>query len=231
MPWREWSIMSSREEFVALATSPAMGVAFASLCRRFGVSRKTGYKSLVLHRQGLPLDDRPRRPRRSPAMTPESIAQRVVDARDRHPAWGARKLAAWLAQRGLDGTPSPSTINRILHRYDLIDASASRAATAFARFERARQRAVADGLVGPRCDDARRPLPPAVGAGRSLALRADGARVRQRTRGDGACASDGCFQAICAPRSRAVRQRIAVGVRRGGSPATASSTARCRCGC
>ena len=138
MPWREWSIMSSREEFVALATSPAMGVTFASLCRRFGVSRKTGYKSLALHRQGLPLDDRPRRPRRTPAMTPESIAQRVVDARDRHPAWGARKLAAWLAQRGLDGTPSPSTINRILHRYDLIDASASRAATAFARFERAR---------------------------------------------------------------------------------------------
>jgi len=111
---------------------------FASLCRRFGVSRKTGYKSLALHRQGLPLDDRPRRPRRSPAMTPESIVQRVLDARDRHPAWGARKLAAWLAQRGLDGTPSPSTINRILHRYDLIDASASRAATAFARFERAR---------------------------------------------------------------------------------------------
>jgi transposase InsO family protein len=138
MPWREWSIMSSREEFVALATSPAMGVTFASLCRRFGVSRKTGYKSLALHRQGLPLDDRPRRPRRSPAMTPESIVQRVVDARDRHPAWGARKIAAWLAQRGLDGTPSPSTINRILHRYDLIDASASRAATALARFERAR---------------------------------------------------------------------------------------------
>ena len=42
MPWREVSTMSLRQEFVALARSRA--IAFSTLCQRFGISRKTGYK-------------------------------------------------------------------------------------------------------------------------------------------------------------------------------------------
>ena len=44
MPWRECSAVSEREEFVRLAHGPSANV--ASLCRGFGISRKTGYKWL-----------------------------------------------------------------------------------------------------------------------------------------------------------------------------------------
>ena len=42
MPWRERTSMSERSEFVGLAL---MGSAqLSALCRRFGISLKTGYK-------------------------------------------------------------------------------------------------------------------------------------------------------------------------------------------
>src|SRR5438270_502370 len=45
MPWHEVSAMSLRSEFVALAR--AAGANVRQLCRRFGVSPKTGYKWLA----------------------------------------------------------------------------------------------------------------------------------------------------------------------------------------
>ena len=44
MPWSEVSVMDLRLEFVMLARQPGANV--AALCRRFGISRKTGYKWL-----------------------------------------------------------------------------------------------------------------------------------------------------------------------------------------
>ncbi len=44
MAWKEVSSMSQREEFVVLASVEGANV--SELCRRFGVSRKTGYKWL-----------------------------------------------------------------------------------------------------------------------------------------------------------------------------------------
>lgn len=44
MPWHTQTPMSQRLEFIILATRG--GLAFRELCRRYGVSRKTGYKWL-----------------------------------------------------------------------------------------------------------------------------------------------------------------------------------------
>ena len=44
MPWMECSPVSQRAEFVTLIETQA--VSFAELCRRFGVSRRTGYEWL-----------------------------------------------------------------------------------------------------------------------------------------------------------------------------------------
>src|SRR5688500_14741718 len=92
VPWKVLSPMSLRQEFVALASQPDANV--AALCRRFGVSRKTGYKWLGRARAGgdRPLADRSRRPRASPSRTPAAVEQLVVALRAAHPAWGARKL-------------------------------------------------------------------------------------------------------------------------------------------
>ena len=64
MAWKDVSVMSERVEFVVLAS--AEGANVSELCRRFGASRKTGYKWLsrsagqidgVAEQQRRPLDD------------------------------------------------------------------------------------------------------------------------------------------------------------------------------
>lgn len=49
MPWKECDSMSLREEFASLAMSESANISF--LCRRFGISRKTGYKWLHRYRE------------------------------------------------------------------------------------------------------------------------------------------------------------------------------------
>jgi len=96
MPWKEATKMELRTEFVILADQPNANM--AQLCRRFNISRKTGYKWLNRYRsEGIKgLENRSREPHHSPNKTSSAIAQAVVDARHQHPGWGARKLQQWL---------------------------------------------------------------------------------------------------------------------------------------
>ncbi len=77
MPWRERSTVSLRSEFVPLAAQG--GANISELCRRFGISRKTGYKWLRRYREGgaTALRDRSRRPRHSPRRKPSLIEAMV----------------------------------------------------------------------------------------------------------------------------------------------------------
>lgn len=137
MAWREVSIVSQRLEFVALAA--AEGSNIRGLCRRFGISPQTGYKWMKRHREqgAAGLADRSRRPRGSPSRTDAMTEATVVALRDRHPAWGGRKLRARLVTLGHAGVPAPSTITAVLRRHGRIDEAASPRHTAFTRFERA----------------------------------------------------------------------------------------------
>jgi len=138
MPWRGLSVMDQREEFVKLALMP--GANRKELCRRFGISRKTGYKLLRRHaaegRAGLA--DRSRRPRRSPARTPDAIEQEVLRLRQvSNDAWGGRKIGAVMRRAGRQDVPSASTITAILRRYDKLGARAGEHPGPYQRFERA----------------------------------------------------------------------------------------------
>lgn len=117
-----------REEFVELAQRAEANI--SELCRRFGISRKTGYKWLS---RG-DLEDRSRRPHGSPSRTPEQLQQQVLAVRARYPAWGARKIAHVLA-RDHGVQIAASTANWVLRRHGLISPQASQAATAWQRFE------------------------------------------------------------------------------------------------
>lgn len=117
-----------REEFVQLARLPEANI--SELCRRYGISRKTGYKWLG---RG-DLEDRSRRPHDSPSRTPEQLQQQVLAVRARYPAWGARKIAHVLA-RDHGVHIAASTANWVLRRHGLISPQASQAATAWQRFE------------------------------------------------------------------------------------------------
>lgn len=135
MPWQEVSTMSLRREFVMLALQEKAHR--AELCGRFGVSRKTGYKWLRrFQEEGLRgLVDRPRRPEHSPHRTDPALEAAVVALRERHPAWGGRKLQRRLRDLGHREIPAPSTITAILHRHGLIEPAESLKHTAFRRFE------------------------------------------------------------------------------------------------
>ena len=92
MPWKETSIMSSRNEFVVLAHAP--GANIRQLCRRFGISSRTAYKWLTRYADagaaGLP--DRSRRPHHSPRRTPPAVEAQGRAVRNAHPTWGGRNV-------------------------------------------------------------------------------------------------------------------------------------------
>jgi transposase InsO family protein len=135
MPWQEHSIMSQRREFVMLASQE--GANIAALCRRYGISRKSGYKWLARAAAGeMALTDRSRRPHTSPHITPPQREAAVLAKRDEHPAWGGRKLHHALARQGMVQPPAPSTITAILRRHDRL-APPERPVHAWQRFAHA----------------------------------------------------------------------------------------------
>lgn len=120
-----------REEFCRLACHPDANV--SELCRRFGISRKTGYKWLAR----VDMRDRSRQPLTSPMRTPARIEARVIELRTQHPAWGGRKIAHVL-RRDLFIDVAPSTVTSVLRRAGLIHPEDSDASKAWQRFEHPR---------------------------------------------------------------------------------------------
>ena len=137
MPWRISSTMSQRHEFVLLASQPEANM--RQLCRRFGISRPTGYKWLERYASEGPtgLADRSRRPHHSPNRTDPEMETAITRLREKHPAWGGRKLNQRLLDLGHHQVPAPSTITNILDRHDLLDPKESPKHRAFQRFEHA----------------------------------------------------------------------------------------------
>lgn len=135
MPWEEKTVMSQRMEFVQLALKADANI--AQLCRRFGISRKTGYKWLKRFVEGgvKALEDRSRRPHRSPGQSPASLEASVVAVRNKHPTWGGRKVQAFLKMKGEPAPRSPNTVTAILKRHDLIDPEEALKHKAFQSFE------------------------------------------------------------------------------------------------
>jgi transposase InsO family protein len=131
--------MDVRREFVGLALAgDGERRNIALLCRRFGISRKTGYKWIGRYTSGssvVDLADRSRRPRCSPTRTSESLQRQVIELRERHRAWGGRKLAARLKALGCPAVPAPSTISGILRRAGLLEESQSEMRRTPKRFE------------------------------------------------------------------------------------------------
>ncbi len=135
MPWQEVSTMSLRQEFITLVQHET--VSMSELCRRYGVSRKTGYKWPGRSRREGPagLSDRARRPRQSPRRTPADLEVALVALRQQHPAWGARKLRRRLQTLGRAPVPAYSTVTAILHRHGLIAPEGPGGRQPWVRFE------------------------------------------------------------------------------------------------
>jgi transposase InsO family protein len=118
--------MEQRKEFLEAASRGTHN--FTELCRRFGISRKNGYKwfnryrcELAFPHRELSFADRSRRPRTSPTAISVKVETAIVDLRKQRPHWGPKKLRAVLAKQSPDlELPSESTFAAVLKRNGLV---------------------------------------------------------------------------------------------------------------
>src|SRR3984893_18924380 len=129
--------MSQRHEFVMLFEQE--GGNRRELCRRFGISPTIGSggwraiagtprRSWRIGRVARSARQRARR---------RKWEELVLAVRDKHSAWGGRKIRRRLQDLGHHGVPSASTVTADLHRKGRMDAAASVQHQPFERFERA----------------------------------------------------------------------------------------------
>lgn len=138
MSWAICDEMKARERFLSDAKQAVLPL--AEVCRRHGISRKTGYKWLRREREegaGVMLGDRSRKPLESPRRCSARIEEMVLAVRREHPCWGGRKIVRVLAAEGLGAPlPAPSTVTNILRRHGMLGGGMREGSTAFRRFER-----------------------------------------------------------------------------------------------
>jgi putative transposase len=118
MPWKELKPMQEKLLFVADYLREVES--FSSLCQRYGVSRKTGYKLVERYsREGMEgLEERSRRPHTQPCQLPHTIRQAIIQLRrPGRMELGPKKIQALLKQRYPDQpVPSRTTIYNVLKR-------------------------------------------------------------------------------------------------------------------
>lgn len=120
MGWMETCAVDQRMRFVMAVVEQEE--ALAMVCRRFGVSRKTGYKWLERYRVAgvAGLEDRSRAPRHHPQAVSAALAERCLEVRRAHPSWGPLKVRAWLERQQPEvGWPAASTIGALFTREGL----------------------------------------------------------------------------------------------------------------
>ncbi len=112
--------MDERLRFVARLLE---GEKMASVCREFGISRKTGYKIFQRYQDyGLEgLHDKSRAPYRHPNQMPVQIETLIIRLKKEHPNWGAPKIRDKLRNDyPIFKPPAISTIHTVLDRHSLV---------------------------------------------------------------------------------------------------------------
>lgn len=120
MGWLETCVVDERMRFVMAVED--CEESFAGICRRFGVSRRVGYKWIERYRQGgvEGLLDRSRAPLHHPQAMTAQIAERCLAVRRAHPSWGPVKVRGWLTERWpRTAWPAVSTIGALFDREGL----------------------------------------------------------------------------------------------------------------
>jgi len=136
--------MSVKAMAAVVARAEGLAVDVSAVCREAGVSRKTFYKWVSRYRtEGTAgLEERSRRPHRSPNRAPDDVEDAVVRQRkelfDAGLDHGAATIEVYLERdpRFADRVPSTATIHRILVRRGLVTpAPKKRPKSSWRRFE------------------------------------------------------------------------------------------------
>lgn len=121
MPWNQVTPMDEKTQFIADVLRRTLSI--SELCERYGISRKTGYKLIRRYQAEGPagLRERSRRAQRCPHRTRDDAVAAILEVRQRHPRWGAKKLLKILAKKEPKRDwPARSTVCDILDRHGLI---------------------------------------------------------------------------------------------------------------
>ena len=122
MPWRETCTMEERLKFLAAWLESEESR--SSLCRRHGISRKTGYKWAARYEADPAggLMDRSHAPLTVPHKIDQEMAKLIVALRRQRPHWGPVKLRQVLSERAPEWSwPAASTMGDLLRREGLVN--------------------------------------------------------------------------------------------------------------
>ncbi|GAA5213489.1 integrase core domain-containing protein [Corallincola platygyrae] len=141
MPWIETCVMDQKIEVVGAYLKG--GVTITALASAYGVSRKTIHKWVSRYEAQGPegLAERSRAPKRCPHATDDVVVAALIDAKQRFPSWGPKKLIDLLRQEQPDcHWPADSTAGEILKRFGLV------------KKRRVKRKVPADGLPFSECN-------------------------------------------------------------------------------
>lgn len=135
MPWTE-TVTMQRLEFILACQSGEETI--TDICRRYGISRKTGYKwlnrfdPLIL----ASLENRSRARHAQPDKLPPDVAECLLRFREAHPDWGPKKIRHWfLNHDAAFSVPAASTIGDLLAGHGLVPPRLKRKRTPGNRLE------------------------------------------------------------------------------------------------
>jgi transposase InsO family protein len=125
MAWKDCFVMDQRLEFVLACLDELESM--SQLCRRFGITRRIGYKWLARYREqgAAGLSDRSRCALVHGNKVELAIERRLLSLRCDHPTWGPRKLLKLMEKEDesaglLRRLPAASTVSELLKRSGLI---------------------------------------------------------------------------------------------------------------
>ncbi len=130
MTWNETNPMNEKVKFIVEWQNNKLSM--TDLCRKFNISRKTGYK-IILRFEEESLDGlKPRS--RAHVSHPEQIdnetTQVLLKLKKRYPKWGPKKIKDWLAlEYPKQYWPASSTIGDLFKRHGLVKPRKFRAKT------------------------------------------------------------------------------------------------------
>lgn len=134
MPWEGKTVEELRKEFVL--ASKENSKSFSSLCREYGITRKTGYKWINRFNSNESLTDKSRCPNTISNKTKEETEQAILTVRRGNPAWGGKKIRDVLEKSGYENLPCVRTCSSILKRNGCIEPEESLKHKPSQRFER-----------------------------------------------------------------------------------------------
>ena len=133
MPWESKTVEEIRKEFIIASKTTSN---FSSLCREFGITRKTGYKWIARAEETNDLTDRSHARKNISNKTDKETENLILSVRKDNPAWGGKTIHQVLVNQGHEDLPCVKTCNNILKRNGCISEEESLKHKPFVRFER-----------------------------------------------------------------------------------------------